>query len=224
MSSPNNAYKTYRNLSTTGATSAETGILPAAIGMHRGGGVQLLGTFTATVQFEETLDGGTTWIAKTVYPVGGGAGVTSATGTGQWKFSTGGSTHFRVRCSAFTSGPVAVVLVLTEGVDPIAEPKKTLDGASGAAVSYGFTPLGITTKTTTLVKAGAGVIGDITINKSGSTDTITVYDALTATGTPLATITSPTVGMKFCELYRFSVGLTIVTGGTTAGDYTVSYQ
>jgi hypothetical protein len=39
------------------------------------------------------------------------------------------------------------------------------------------------------------MIGDITINATGSTDTITVYDALTATGTPLATITAPTVGM-----------------------------
>lgn len=101
---------------------------------------------------------------------------------------------------------------------------KQIDASTGDAVSYGFTPLGITTKTTTLVKTGAGMIGDITINKSGSTDTITVYDALTATGTPLATITSPTVGMKFCELYKFTTGLCIVTGGTTAGNYTVSYQ
>lgn len=88
----------------------------------------------------------------------------------------------------------------------------------------GFTPVEITSKTTTLIKSGAGVIGDITINKSGSTDTITVYDALTATGTPIATITSPTVGMRFCELYRFTVGCCVVTGGTTAGNYTVSYQ
>jgi hypothetical protein len=91
-------------------------------------------------------------------------------------------------------------------------------------VGAGFIPVGITTKTTTLVKTGAGVIGDITINATGSADTITVYDALTATGTPLATITAPTVGMKFCELYQFTVGLCIVTGGTTAGNYTVSYQ
>jgi hypothetical protein len=99
-----------------------------------------------------------------------------------------------------------------------------LTDADGDSLSFGFTPLGITTKTTTLVKTGGGVIGDITINATGSADTITVYDALTATGTPLATIIAPTVGMKFCELYAFTTGLCIVTGGTTAGDYTVSYQ
>jgi len=132
MSSPNNAYKTYRSLSTTGATSAETGILSCAVGMHRGGGVQLLGTFTATVQFEETLDSGTTWIAKTVYPAGGGRGVTSATGAGQWKFACGGSTNFRIRCSAFTSGPIGAAITLTEGVDAVA-----LSGAGSAAPTGG---------------------------------------------------------------------------------------
>lgn len=116
MSSPNNAYKTHRDLTTTGATSATTGILMVAVGLHRGGGVQLTGTFTGTVTFEETLDSGTTWITKTVYPAAGGAGVTTATGTGQWKFTNGGSTNFRVRCSAYTSGTISVDLVLTEGV------------------------------------------------------------------------------------------------------------
>lgn len=133
MSSPNNAYKTRRDLSTTGATAA-TGILAASIGMHRGGGVQLTGTFTATLAFEETLDSGTTWIAKTVYPAGGGAGVTSATATGQWKFATGGSTNFRVRCSAFTSGPVTVDIALTEGVDPVAEQSSGTAGTASGGV------------------------------------------------------------------------------------------
>jgi hypothetical protein len=123
--------------------------------------------------------------------------------------------HIEIRASTPDSDPLA---------DANGLKVKLYDATTGTAVSYGFTPLGITTQTTTLVKTGAGMIGDITINKSGSTDTITVYDALTATGTPLATITSPTVGMKFCELYKFSTGLCIVTGGTTAGDYTVSYQ
>jgi hypothetical protein len=116
----------------------------------------------------------------------------------------------------------ATLVEIVTGDNPV--PVSVIDDATGLAVSFGFTPLGITTKTTTLVKAGAGMVGDITINATGTADTITVYDALTAVGTPIATITSPTIGMKFCELYRFSVGLTIVTGGTTAGNYTVSFQ
>jgi hypothetical protein len=116
----------------------------------------------------------------------------------------------------------------TPNQDPVVDANglkvKLTDSVSGNAVSFGFTPVEITTKTTTLVKSGPGMIGDITINKAGSTDTITVYDALTATGTPIATITAPTLGQHYCELYKFTVGLCIVTGGTTAGNYGVSYQ
>lgn len=99
----------------------------------------------------------------------------------------------------------------------------TLFDSGGVAVVWGFTPVEITSKTTTLVKSGAGLIGGIQVNTAGSSDTITVYDALTATGTPIATITSPTLGQKYCEGYKFSVGLCIVTGGTTAGKYTVAF-
>lgn len=115
----NDAYKTSLPITTTGATAA-TGILECAVGRKRGGGIQLTGTFTGTVLFEETLDSGTTWISKTVYPVAGGVGVTSAAAPGQWKFACGGSTNFRVRCSAFTSGPIVACITLTEGVDPVA--------------------------------------------------------------------------------------------------------
>lgn len=157
MSSPNNAYKTHRDLTTTGVTAA-TGILSAAIGMHAGGGVQLTGTFTGTVQFEETLDSGTTWISKTVYPAGGGAGVTSATATGQWKFATGGATNFRVRCSAFSSGPIVVDLTLTEGVDPVIP--QTLQGNTNntpiPVENWGFSVAVVPT-----VTAGAYSAGDI---------------------------------------------------------------
>lgn len=98
-----------------------------------------------------------------------------------------------------------------------------MDGASGSAVAFGYVPVEITTKTTTLVKSGPGMIGSITINTLGTADTITVYDALTATGTPIATIAAPlTVGLKFCEGYTFLVGCCVVTGGTTAGKYTVA--
>jgi len=136
----NDAFKTSLSMTTTGATAA-TGILECAVGRKRGGGIQLTGTFTGTVQFEETLDSGVTWITKTVYPVAGGAGVTSATATGTWKFACGGSTNFRVRCSAFTSGPIVVDITLTEGVDT-----GVVDSAagSGSADSVTLTKASVT--------------------------------------------------------------------------------
>lgn len=100
-------------------------------------------------------------------------------------------------------------------------PTSMIDATSGAAVSWGFTPTEITTKTTTLVKSGAGMCGGITINKTGATDVVTVYDALTATGTPIATITTALVGQVFLQGANFAIGLCIVTSGGTAGNYGV---
>lgn len=103
--------------SLSAAATDKTGALFATCGASRGGGIQLSGTWTATILFEQSLDGGTTWIAKTVYPAVGGAGVTTAAANGQWKFVCGGETHVRVRCSAFTNGPIVVDLALTAGMD-----------------------------------------------------------------------------------------------------------
>lgn len=176
----NDAFKTSLSITTTGATAA-TGILECAVGRKRGGGIQLTGTFTGTVQFEETLDSGTTWIAKTVYPVGGGAGVTSATATGQWKFACGGSTNFRVRCSAFTSGPIEVALTLTEGVDPIAQPARIVDPDTGASLVFDSDYARLADSG--LVKAGAGVLDEIAVSAAGTSITINVYDNTSGTGT-----------------------------------------
>jgi hypothetical protein len=212
MSSPNNAFKTYRNLSTTGAT-AETGILSCAVGMHRGGGVQLLGTFTATLQFEESLDGGTTWIAKTVYPAGGGAGVTSATGTGQWKFANGGSTNFRVRCSAFTSGPVAVALTLTEGVDPQAQPARVIDPVTGASLTWESSYVRLTDSGA--VKSGAGVLDRIAVSAAGSTITINIYDNTAGSGTLIFGPYVLVAGASIAMGAAFGTGCYITFSATT---------
>jgi hypothetical protein len=147
-----NAFKANRSLTTTGATEA-TGIVEVYGGGHRGGGVQLTGTFTGTVQFEETLDGGTTWIAKTVFPAAGGGGVTSATATGQWKFALGGGTHFRARCSAFTSGPIVVDIALTRGVDAIG-----LAGSASAAAATEYET--VAASQTAQVLGATGAAGD----------------------------------------------------------------
>lgn len=78
--------------------------------------------------------------------------------------------------------------------------------------------------TTNAIKSGAGMLHSITINTKGASSNIcTVYDALTATGTKIATIdTTANVGTLVFDL-KFSTGLTIVIATGTAADITVNY-
>jgi hypothetical protein len=96
---------------------------------------------------------------------------------------------------------------------------------AAAVVLAGFTPVTITTATTTLVKSGAGLLHGITVNSLGTVaSTIEVYDALTATGTPLAIIDSLTLSGQFVYDLNFTTGLTLVTTGTVAPNLTVAYR
>lgn len=114
------------------------------------------------------------------------------------------------------------------GAVPVADDNPLPVGLYGngdtSAAYFSDLAINITTKTTTAVKASPGTLGRIIINKTGSADTITVYDSLSATGTIIATITAPTVGMTFPFNAACAIGITVVTGGTTAGDYTVTYR
>lgn len=81
----------------------------------------------------------------------------------------------------------------------------------------------ITGDATTLVKSGPGIMHGICINTPTATETSTVYDSITASGTKIATLTSFT-GLPGCYIYdvAFTNGLTIVTA-VASGDITVSY-
>lgn len=131
--------------------------------------------------------------------------------------------------SAGASTSIAGALVTNASVVGLRE--YLYDPITGLAVSMtdpvqinrSDTYASISTKTTTLVKSGAGTLAAIVVGTLGTVDTLTVYDALTATGTPIITITSPLVGRLAFDV-AFGAGLTIVTGGTTAGNYTVCYR
>lgn len=81
----------------------------------------------------------------------------------------------------------------------------------------------ITTKTTTVVKASAGTLARLIVNKLGSADTIALYDNTAGSGTLVGTFTSPGVGSYTIDALM-GTGITVVTGGTTAGDYTIIYR
>jgi hypothetical protein len=83
----------------------------------------------------------------------------------------------------------------------------------------------ISTATTTLVKTGVGKLHAVIINSKGTVaSAISVYDALTATGTPFAVIDSLNLAGTFTYDIDFSTGLTIVTTGTVAPNVTIAYQ
>lgn len=72
--------------------------------------VQITGTFSGTVQFEVSMDGGTTWVSISGTPVASTTTATSATAPGMWQFDISGIELFRVRCSAYTSGSINVYM------------------------------------------------------------------------------------------------------------------
>lgn len=73
-------------------------------------GIQVSGTFSATLQVEGSIDG-SNWVSLFVAPPGTGINVTSITATGLWIGSVSGLRFVRVRCSAYTSGSANVSLV-----------------------------------------------------------------------------------------------------------------
>lgn len=104
-------------------------------------------------------------------------------------------------------------------------PTKMIDAATGAGVSFGFTPVPeLTTAAGLLVQEGACMLGDITCTKSGSGNSLAVYDGVDSGGTLLATIVGATVGMKFCEGWKFAVGCYIAQSGGTPGSFAPSVQ
>ena len=72
-------------------------------------GIDVRGTFTATLVPEGTIDNAT-WFTLTITPVAGGAGVTSITAAGAWTVPTAGFSAIRLRSSAYTSGTPTIVL------------------------------------------------------------------------------------------------------------------
>lgn len=72
-------------------------------------GVQILGTFTATLAFECSLDG-VTWRPLNLTPTNATTAVSQATAAGLWIGPVAGLRKVRVRCSAYTSGDATTTM------------------------------------------------------------------------------------------------------------------
>lgn len=95
-------------------------------------GVSILGTYSATLQFEVSADFGASWVNATAIPQPVAAGVTSATSTGTWQVNVAGMSHIRIRGSAYTSGTANISLAAASGIG--LSPSVPSTGASSSAV------------------------------------------------------------------------------------------
>ena len=117
--------------------------------------------FSATVQFEVSVDGGTTWRPLAAIPAAA-ASLTTSTST-QGTFLAGlfpGATHVRSRCSAWTSGTVAAVVAVGYA------PSSPVIGINGNIAVVGTGRMGFTAAhgvwindTTTVLAASATYTG-----------------------------------------------------------------
>lgn len=85
-----------------------------AVAGHGTVAVQVSGTFSATVNFEGTVDG-TNWLAVQGVNAGTGAVVSAATAPGLFLIPVAGLDKFRARVSGYTSGSVTVTARAVQG-------------------------------------------------------------------------------------------------------------
>ena len=104
------------NLSSGGSACLSGGTTPNCVGLPivanktTTASVSLSGTFSATVQFETSADGGNTYQALAMNPSGGGAAASSATVPGIWSACVSAFTNIRVRASSYASGTIVATI------------------------------------------------------------------------------------------------------------------
>lgn len=100
-------------LTTSASTCASSGVtcLIVPLTMDKGSaGLTISGTWTGTITFEGSADGGVSWTAIDAWPLGSRTAVTTTTAVGQWQFNVAGLTTIRARASATISGAATVTI------------------------------------------------------------------------------------------------------------------
>lgn len=90
---------------------------------------------------------------------------------------------------------------------------------------FAFSNITLAAPTTTSIKVAPGFLHTITFNRPVATGTLTCYDNTSASGTLIASITTPASPFPVTLIYdvAYNTGLTCVTA-TAAQDITISYR
>lgn len=89
--------------------SAAEDVVALALSGLGGVAFQVIGTYSGTITFEGTVNGGV-WAAMVVVPIGTTAGATTTTSTGIFRGSSVGLQQVRARMSSYSSGYATVTI------------------------------------------------------------------------------------------------------------------
>lgn len=155
---------------------APAACLVVSLAQDKGGAtLTLSGTWTGTIQFEATGDGGTTWSSVLVTPTNSTTAVTSTTGNGTWQVNTAGFTGIRMRASATVTG-TAVATITPSSASARSNGGVSLGGGTVTAVTVSSPIL-----STVNPIVGTGTISlDVVPNTLGGTG----QDTSLSTGVP----------------------------------------
>ena len=96
----------YQSVSIITGTPSANAAVSATISGKSTVKIQLAGTWTGTITFERSMDGGTTWESTAWHVVGSVYTAGSATGNGIFETSVGAATNVRTRATAAITGTV----------------------------------------------------------------------------------------------------------------------
>lgn len=171
--------------------------------------ITLTGSWTATVQFEASPDGGTTWVAINGTPPSSTTAVTSSTANGAWTFNVGSMTHLRARASALASGTVGV------NINASAAPIFVSGGGAGGSTAFPVTVTG-------------GVSGAVPCFTSTTTESagtlLTANAVVLGGGAGVCPLTSANLNLSGAQLNIGAAGAQGILGlvGTTSGTFTIT--
>lgn len=166
--------------------------------------VQVTGTWTGTLTFEGSPDGGTTWVPQTARVTGTSFSQSSVTANGIFTVDVAGLTNFRARATAAITGTATVQAAFSveAGFVQITNPLRLVDNVSGAHATIKAASTAPATTDTTAV--------------TGIADGNHVTFGLKADAKNSATDTTSITAMSVWKQISASVQLMVFGAGTAA--------
>jgi hypothetical protein len=161
-------------------------------------------SYSGTLQFEGSTDGGNTWVPAYATPNGGGTAVTSTTASGVWFVAAGGFSFLRVRASSYTSGTASITLNPSQA--PAASTSSGGGGGGNVTITSPVDGSGnVNVDLQTALPAGANSIGAVT---EGGTWNVRVQDGSGNAITSNSTTQSRSLDVNLVSVIGATLGAT----------------